>query len=73
MCADWKKKKLKQIREVKLKQIRTDLLCEGHDDVAEVAEALVDGLGLGEPQPLAPAVLDPLAARQVHLRISRVR
>ena len=40
-----------------------NLLRERHDDVAEVAEALVDGLGLGEPQPLAPALLDALAPR----------
>jgi hypothetical protein len=43
------------------------LLSERHDDVAEVGEALVDGLGLGQPHALAPAVLDPLAAGQVHL------
>ena len=41
------------------------LLGESHDDVAEVGEGLVDGLGLGEPQPLAAGVLDSLGAGQV--------
>ena len=49
------------------------LLGEGHDDVAQVGERLVDGLGLGQPQPLAPALLDPLTACQVHLRRRMVR
>ena len=43
------------------------LLGEGHDDVAEVGQRLVDVLGLGQSQPLAPAVLDPLASGEINL------
>ena len=43
------------------------LLGERHDDVAEVGQGLVDVLGLGQSQPLAPAVLDPLASREINL------
>ena len=44
------------------------LLSEGHDDVAQVGEAVVDGLGLLQPHPRgAAALLDPLASGQVHL------
>ena len=44
------------------------LLSEGHDDVAQVGEAVVDGLCLLKPHPReAAALLDPLAAGQVHL------
>ena len=44
------------------------LLSEGRDDVAKVGEAVVDGLCLLQPHPGgAPALLDPLAAGQVHL------
>ena len=42
-------------------------LGERHDDVAEVGQGLVDVLGLGQSQPLAPAVLDPLASREINL------
>ena len=41
-------------------------LRESHDDVAQVGEGLVDGLGLGQPHPLAPGVLDSLRAGQIH-------
>ena len=40
-------------------------LRESHDDVAQVGEGLVDGLGLGQPHPLAPGVLDSLRAGQI--------
>ena len=43
------------------------LLGERHDDVAEVGQGLVDVLGLGQSQPLAPAVLDPLASGEINL------
>ena len=43
------------------------LLGERHDDVAEVRQGLVDVLGLGQSKPLAPAVLDPLASREINL------
>ena len=43
------------------------LLGEGHDDIAEVGQGLVDVLGLGQSQPLAPAVFDPLASSEINL------
>ena len=43
------------------------LLGERHDDVAEVRQGLVDVLSLGQSKPLAPAVLDPLASREINL------
>ena len=42
-----------------------DLLSERHDDVAEVGEALVDVLGLGEPESLRSGLLEPLRPGQV--------
>ena len=45
------------------------LLGEGHDDVPEVRQGLVDVLGLGQPQSLATTVLDPLAAGKINLKI----
>ena len=44
------------------------LLGEGHDDVSEVGQGFVNVLGLGQPHPLAPAVLHPLAAGKINLR-----
>ena len=44
------------------------LLGEGHDDVPEVGQGLVDVLGLCQPQPLATTVLDPLAAGKINLK-----
>ena len=44
------------------------LLGEGHDDVPEVGQGLVDVLGLGQPQSLATTVLDPLAAGKINLK-----
>ena len=43
------------------------LLGERHDDVAEVRQGLVDVLSLGQSKPLTPAVLDPLASREINL------
>ena len=44
------------------------LLGEGHNDVPEVGQGLVNVLGLGQPHPLAPAVLNPLAAGKINLK-----
>ena len=44
------------------------LLGEGHDDIPEVGQGLVDVLGLGQPHPLAPAVLNPLTAGKINLK-----
>ena len=46
------------------------LLGEGHDDVPEVGQGLVDILGLGQPHPLATTVLDPFAAGKINLKVS---
>ena len=43
------------------------LLGEGHDDVAEVGEGLVDVLGLGQPQSFTAAILDSLTPGEINL------
>ena len=43
------------------------LLGEGHDDIPEVGQGLVDVLGLSQPHPLASTFLYPLAAGKIHL------
>ena len=48
------------------------LLGEGHDDVPEVGQGLVDVLGLGQPHPLAPTFLDPLAAGKINLEMKLI-
>ena len=45
-------------------------LGECHDDVSEVGQGLVDVLGLGQPHPLTPTFLDPLAAGKINLEIN---
>ena len=44
------------------------LLGEGHDDVPEVGQGLVDVLGLSQSHPFASTVLHPLAAGKINLR-----
>ena len=44
------------------------LLGEGHDDVPEIGQGLVDVLGLSQPHPLATTVLDPFAAGKINLK-----
>ena len=51
----------------------TNLLSQGHDDIAKVREGLVDCLGLGESHPLAAAILHSLTASQVNLTRDIVR
>ena len=43
------------------------LLRQSHDDVAEVGERLVDGLGLGQTDTFTAALLHSLTAGKVHL------
>ena len=43
------------------------LLGEGHDDVAEVGERLVDVLGLSQPQSFTAAILHPLTPGEINL------
>ena len=43
------------------------LLRQSHDDVAEVGERLVDGLGLGQTDAFTAALLHSLTAGKVHL------
>ena len=42
-------------------------LRESHDDVAQVGEGLVDGLGLGQTDSFTPAIFNSLTAGQIHL------
>ena len=44
------------------------LLGEGHDDVPEVGQGLVDILGLSQSHPLAPAVFYSLTASKINLK-----
>ena len=59
---------LKEVGElrVSVRDVRV-LLGEGHDDVPEVGQGLVDVLGLSQPHPLASTFLYPLAAGKIHL------
>ena len=51
----------------------TNLLSQGHDDIAKVREGLVDCLGLGESHPLTSTILHSLTASQVNLAMDMVR
>ena len=59
---------LKEVGElgVSVRDVRV-LLGEGHDDVPEVGQGLVDVLGLGQPHSLTSTFLYPLAAGKIHL------
>ena len=60
---------LKEVGElgVPVRDVRV-LLGESHDDVSEVGQGLIDILSLGQPHPLAPTLLDPLAAGKINLK-----
>jgi len=45
------------------------LLGEGHDDVPEVGQGLVDALGLGQPHPLTPTFFHLLTAGKIYLEL----
>ena len=43
------------------------LLSQSHDDVAQVGERLVDGLGLGQTDTFTAAIFHSLTAGKIHL------